>query len=113
MIPRGLLIKYMTRKRMALAASALLIIGLAGCASDLAPKASVPRPTLRRTSAYSPVNSWTESRFTAFRPLKSWVRAAASDRAPEAGLCVAHDARAGDAVVQELAVRVHQRPTGN
>lgn len=38
MIPRGLLIKYMTRKRIALAASTLLIIGLAGCASDLAPR---------------------------------------------------------------------------
>ncbi len=42
MIPRNLLIKYMTRKRMALAVSALLIIGLAGCASDLTPKASLP-----------------------------------------------------------------------
>ena len=42
MIQRGLLIKYMTRKRMALAVSAFLIIGLAGCASDLTPKAGVP-----------------------------------------------------------------------
>jgi hypothetical protein len=39
MVPRSLLIKYVTRKRMALAASVLLIIGLAGCASDLAPRA--------------------------------------------------------------------------
>jgi len=38
MIPRSLLIRYMTRKRMALAASVFLIIGLAGCASDLAPR---------------------------------------------------------------------------
>ena len=42
MIPRSLLIAYMTRERMALAALALLIVGLAGCASELAPKASLP-----------------------------------------------------------------------
>ena len=39
MIPRSLLIRYLTRKRMALAASVFLIIGLAGCASDLASRA--------------------------------------------------------------------------
>ena len=40
MIPRSLLIKYMAHERVALAASVFLIIGLAGCASDLAPKAA-------------------------------------------------------------------------
>jgi len=39
MIPRSLLIRYMTRKRTALAASLFLVIGLAGCASDLASRA--------------------------------------------------------------------------
>ena len=42
MVPRSPLIKYMTHKRMALAASVFLIIGLAGCASDLTPRAGLP-----------------------------------------------------------------------
>jgi hypothetical protein len=39
MVPRSPLIKYMTHKRMALAASVFLIIGLTGCAS---PRAGPP-----------------------------------------------------------------------
>ena len=42
MVPRSLPINYMTRERMLLAALMLMIGGLAGCASDLSPKASLP-----------------------------------------------------------------------
>jgi len=42
MVPRRLRIKCMTHEPMLLAALMLMIAGLAGCASDLAPKASVP-----------------------------------------------------------------------
>jgi hypothetical protein len=41
MIPRSLLIKCMNLKHMALAASVSMMIGLAGCASDLAPRAPI------------------------------------------------------------------------
>ena len=42
MFARSLPIKYMTRERMLLAAFMLMIAGLAGCASGLSPKASLP-----------------------------------------------------------------------
>ena len=49
MIPRSLLIKYASGRRAALAASVFLIIGLAGCASDLTPRAGPPP---RNTAPY-------------------------------------------------------------
>ena len=42
MVPRSVPVKYMTRERMVLAALMLMIAGLAGCALDLSPKASLP-----------------------------------------------------------------------
>ena len=42
MVPRSLLVEHMTRERMVLAALALLIIGIAGCASNLTSKSSLP-----------------------------------------------------------------------
>jgi len=42
MVPRSPLIKYMTRERMLLAALMLMIAGLAGCASGVSQKVSIP-----------------------------------------------------------------------
>lgn len=42
MVPRSLLVARIIRERIALAALVLLSVGLASCASDLTPKASLP-----------------------------------------------------------------------
>jgi hypothetical protein len=41
-VPRSLTIKYMTRERVLLAALMLMITGLAGCASGVSQKVSIP-----------------------------------------------------------------------
>ena len=54
---------------------ALLIVGLAGCATTLSPRLGSPEASY---VVCSPGSSWTEGRYIASRPSKSWVRAAAS-----------------------------------